>query len=383
MLTGIRIAVGRVSAKIRRDPTKEDFQGAHKLVFDVTGNELTPGVKYDFKFKDYAPWVFRNLRELFHIDAADYLMSLTHKYILSELGSPGKSGSFFYYSRDYRYIIKTIHKSEHVFMRRILTDYYQYVRRNPNTLLCRIYGLHRIKLPRGRKIHFMVMGNVFPANNDVHETYDLKGSTFGRWIPEDEIAHNPHAVMKDLNWVRRAKQLELGPEKSQMLMAQLEKDVELLTQLHIMDYSLLIGIHDFNRGNCERYRDQRLQLVEAHATVERRPSRQRRKHCIFYADNGGYQSSNCNDQATTLLYYFGVIDILTPYNWVKKTEHAWKSITQDKGTISSIPPDQYGRRFLAFMRNAIAPSPLPRSLPPVPPSDPPSPDQPPADEHAL
>lgn len=40
-----------------------------------TGNELTPGVKYDFKFKDYAPWVFRHLREKFHVDAADYMVS--------------------------------------------------------------------------------------------------------------------------------------------------------------------------------------------------------------------------------------------------------------------------------------------------------------------
>ena len=89
------------------------------------GNELTPGVKYDFKFKDYAPWVFRHLRGDFHIDPADYLVSLTSKYILSELSTPGKSGSFFYYSRDYRFIIKTIHNSEHKFMRRILKDYYQ------------------------------------------------------------------------------------------------------------------------------------------------------------------------------------------------------------------------------------------------------------------
>jgi len=35
---------------------------------------LTPSSKYDFKFKDYAPWVFRNLREEFHIDASDYLV---------------------------------------------------------------------------------------------------------------------------------------------------------------------------------------------------------------------------------------------------------------------------------------------------------------------
>lgn len=85
----------------------EDFTAAHKLAFDMyvenqlsfrsffpwffvtcflylhylivfsTGNELTPSSKYDFKFKDYAPWVFRHLREDFHIDASDYLVSET------------------------------------------------------------------------------------------------------------------------------------------------------------------------------------------------------------------------------------------------------------------------------------------------------------------
>jgi hypothetical protein len=35
MLTGIRIAVGRVSAKIERPLTPEDFTAAHKLVFDM------------------------------------------------------------------------------------------------------------------------------------------------------------------------------------------------------------------------------------------------------------------------------------------------------------------------------------------------------------
>lgn len=44
-----------------------------------TGNELTPSSKYDFKFKDYAPWVFRHLREDFHIDASDYLVSLSSR----------------------------------------------------------------------------------------------------------------------------------------------------------------------------------------------------------------------------------------------------------------------------------------------------------------
>lgn len=138
------------------------------------GNELTPSARYDFKFKDYAPWVFRELREYFRLDPADYLLSLTAKYILSELGSPGKSGSFFYFSRDYRFIIKTISHTEHKFLRRILKDYYTHVMDNPHTLISRFYGLHRVKLPRGRKIHFVIMNNLFPPHRDIHETYDLK-----------------------------------------------------------------------------------------------------------------------------------------------------------------------------------------------------------------
>ena len=102
--------------------TRSNFDDS--LTGDVThsiGNELTPSAKYDFKFKDYAPWVFRELREdCFQLDPADYLLSLTAQYILSELGSPGKSGSFFYFSRDYRFIIKTIRHAEHKFLRSIL-----------------------------------------------------------------------------------------------------------------------------------------------------------------------------------------------------------------------------------------------------------------------
>lgn len=70
------------------------------------------------------------------------------------------------------------------------------------------------------------MGNVFPSNKDVHETYDLKGSTFGRLTPEDEIIRNPHAVLKDLNWVERDQKLEFGALKRTMFISQLHRDVE-------------------------------------------------------------------------------------------------------------------------------------------------------------
>jgi 1-phosphatidylinositol-4-phosphate 5-kinase len=226
------------------------------------GNELTPSARYDFKFKDYAPWVFRELRAHFHLDPADYLLSLTSKYILSELGSPGKSGSFFYFSRDYRFIIKTISHTEHKFLRNILKHYHKHVLDNPNTLISRFYGLHRVKLPHGRKIHFVIMNNLFPPHRDIHETYDLKGSSIGREYPEAQAAVKPRATLKDLNWIHRHRQIEFGPSKRMMFEDQLKRDVDLLQRMKIMDYSLLIGIHDMSRGNSENLRDGMLTVFQ-------------------------------------------------------------------------------------------------------------------------
>lgn len=322
------------------------------------GNELVPSAKYDFKFKDYAPWVFRRLRTLFRLDPADYLMSLTGKYILSELGSPGKSGSFFYFSRDYKYIIKTIHHAEHKFLRKILKEYYDHVKNNPNTLLSQFYGLHRVKMPYGKKIHFVVMNNLFPPHRDIHTTFDLKGSTLGRDYKEEDLATNPRATLKDLNWLRRQRNLELGINKKRMFLEQLQKDVALLKRLKIMDYSLLVGIHDVSRGNEENLRDKTLQVFnpggekspddEPPSILLRTPSklenarkarelrqmiRQERpvpmgqtsnkllpdeleeghnKHgFVFNQDDGGFRATHEDNQPADEIYYLGVIDCLT------------------------------------------------------------------------
>ncbi|TFY76677.1 hypothetical protein EWM64_g7335, partial [Hericium alpestre] len=301
--------------------------------------ELTPSAKYDFKFKDYAPSVFRELREdSFHLDPADYLLSLTAKYILSELGSPGKSGSFFYFSRDYRFIIKTIHHSEHNYLRSILPQYYKHVKENPHTLLSRFYGLHRVKLPRGRKIHFVIMNNLFPAHKDIHETYDLKGSTVGRQYPEEKARENPRAVLKDLNWIGRSKSLELGPEKRALLTEQLRRDSEFLKKLWVMDYSLLIGIHNMQRGNRDNVRRNTLKVFS---------------HFIFYQDDGGLQATDEQNEPLDTIYYLGVIDILTPYSTFKKIEHFWKGLSADRHKISPVPPTEYADRFFAFMKSIM------------------------------
>jgi len=352
MLTGIRFTVSRTNAKIDRELTDQDFEAKHKYSFDVTGSELTPSAKYDFKFKDYAPWVFRRLRAKFGLDPADYLISLTSKYILSELGSPGKSGSFFYFSRDYKYIIKTIHHAEHKLMRRILKEYYQHIENEPNTLISQLYGLHRVKVPYGKKIHFVVMNNLFPPHRDVHQTYDLKGSTVGRELKDEDLQKNPRGTLKDLNWLRRNNHLEFGPILKHRFIEQVQRDVALLQRLHIMDYSLLVGIHDLSRGNEENLRDKTLKVYEpggvgnakeaAPQKLSRSPSKAEAKHLrqtlrtekpvpmgqstfqmpgesladhrkgkIFYSDDGGIRATHDDGSPGDEIYYLGIIDCLT------------------------------------------------------------------------
>ncbi|TIB28357.1 hypothetical protein E3P86_03868 [Wallemia ichthyophaga] len=404
MLTGIRIGVSRCQAKLRKPLSDADFKAKHKFSFDIIGNELTPSAKYDFKFKDYAPWVFRSLRDdYFHLDPADYLLSLTAKYILTELGSPGKSGSFFYFSRDFKYIIKTVSHTEHKFLRSILKDYYNHVKSNPHTLLSRFYGLHRVKLPRGRKIHFVIMNNLFPPHRDIHETYDLKGSAIGREYPEEKAREKPGAVLKDKNWVNRHRSLELGPEKRALFLTQLQRDTMLLQKLGIMDYSLLLGIHDMTRGNSEGRRKETLKVYQPQleepvpedqplntgsTSIQRRmssaihrgegrnvrmsikrtepknldkdPTRAlnnadiaERRHFWFYQDEGGYRATDDNNEDLNMIYYLGVIDICTPYNFVKRIEHRWKSLTHESQMISAVPAQQYGDRFIQFMKSIV------------------------------
>ena len=357
MLTGIRVSVSRTNAKLDREVTDEDFNVKQKSTFDIAGNELVPSAKYDFKFKDYAPWVFRDLRARFRLDPADYLMSLTGKYILSELGSPGKSGSFFYFSRDYKYIIKTIHHAEHKFLRKILKEYYEHVKDNPNTLLSQFYGLHRVKVPYGKKIHFVVMNNLFPPHRDIHATFDLKGSTIGRDYKEEDLDKNPRATLKDLNWLRRHRHLELGLQKKRLFLEQLQRDVVLLKRLQIMDYSLLVGIHDLSRGNEGNLRDKTLQVFnpggekstddEPQSVLLRTPSKlenarkarelrqmirsekpvpigqaldkiqdeleegKGRRGFVFNQDDGGFRATHEDDSPAEEIYYLGVIDCLT------------------------------------------------------------------------
>lgn len=234
-----------------------------------------------------------------------------------------------------------------------MREYFAHVERYPNTLISQFYGLHRVKVPYGRKIHFVVMNNLFPPHRDIHQTFDLKGSTIGRELKEEILEKNPRATLKDLNWLRRNYHFEFGPKKRRLFVEQMKRDVALLQKLKIMDYSLLVGIHDINRGNEENLRDKTLQIfepggdsAEPHLNMlTRTPSKlensrqarqlrqiiknekpvpmdqstskmpdemlEERKNFIFYSDDGGFRATHDNGEPGEEIYYLGIIDCLT------------------------------------------------------------------------
>jgi 1-phosphatidylinositol-4-phosphate 5-kinase len=140
-------------------------------------------------------------------------------------------------------MIKTQTKNESKFLRRILPHYYKFVMENPNTLITRFYGMHRVKMHHlRRKMHFIIMASVFDTPLEIHRRFDLKGSRVGRRASSKEKANN--GVLKDMDLLESDFRLQMGAELRAMLLVQIRKDVEFLKRMKIMDYSLLIGVHN-------------------------------------------------------------------------------------------------------------------------------------------
>ena len=244
MLTGIRTAVSKfASLPLQRALTSADFNQKWDGDFVARGTSETPAHRYaDFQFKDYAPLVFRQLRERFGVEAPDYMLSIASEYVLVEMSTNSKSGSFFFYSADCRFILKTCSKREAAFLMAALPNYHAHLMENRFTLLCRFFGLHRVTPRSGKHVYFVVMGNVFPIDRPVHERYDLKGSTLGRETTSAERLE-PGVVCKDVDWIKKGRRLHLGADKKRRLLAQVQKDCALLERMEVIDYSLLVGVH--------------------------------------------------------------------------------------------------------------------------------------------
>ncbi|XP_015414175.1 PREDICTED: phosphatidylinositol 4-phosphate 5-kinase type-1 alpha [Myotis davidii] len=322
---GITHTVGSLSTKPERDVLMQDFYVVESIFFPSEGSNLTPAHHYnDFRFKTYAPVAFRYFRELFGIRPDDYLYSLCSEPLI-ELCNSGASGSLFYVSSDDEFIIKTVQHKEAEFLQKLLPGYYMNLNQNPRTLLPKFYGLYCVQAG-GKNIRIVVMNNLLPRSVKMHIKYDLKG---------------PLCVSSPI-WLYFL--------------------LYVLQSFKIMDYSLLMSIHNIDHAQREPSAHETLYSIDT-----RKPAPQKALYSTAMesiqgeARRGGTMETEDhlkgiparNSKGERLLLYIGIIDILQSYRFVKKLEHSWKALVHDGDTVSVHRPGFYAERFQRFMCNTV------------------------------
>nr|XP_043897133.1 phosphatidylinositol 4-phosphate 5-kinase type-1 gamma-like isoform X1 [Solea senegalensis] len=354
---GIGYTVGNLSSKPERDVLMQDFYVVESIFFPNEGSNLTPAHHFpDFRFKTYAPVAFRYFRELFGIRPDDYLYSLCNEALI-ELTNPGASGSIFYVTRDDEFIIKTVQHKEAEFLQKLLPGYYMNLNQNPRTLLPKFFGLYCVQ-SGGKNIRVVVMNNILPRSVRMHLKFDLKGSTYKRRASKKE-REKSKPTFKDLDFMSDVPEgLILDQDTYSALVKTLQRDCLVLESFKIMDYSLLLGVH--NKTQAER--EYQSQGSPAGGGDEKRPAAQRALYSTAMESIQG--SSTCRDtldhddsmggipavssKGERLLLFIGIIDILQSYRLSKKLEHSWKSLIHDGDTVSVHRPGFYAERFYKF-----------------------------------
>ena len=331
-----------------------------------------------FILKEFAGVIFNNIRLYLGFDKDDFIASISpqdfitelmmsNQTIFDELCSTGRSGSLFYYTRDGKFIVKTIKKDEYKFIKQILPDYFRHLKTYPLSLLPKFLGCYvltrKVKKKRD-KIYFIVMINVFSTSKRIHIRYDLKGSRIGRRVltgkHDKEILEKEDMALKDLDLEKRKEKIYVGL-KIDILQKQIKNDADFLCKIQANDYSLLLGIHHIykekktnqiyssntNQNKSKTNIDDSI-LKDSSLSGKSSDSRRDKLKTLYDFEDGGIISETGNE-----IYFVGIIDILTKYNFKKKCEHFVKMIRYCSNDMSCTPPQMYRDRFVNYMNKII------------------------------
>lgn len=359
----------------------DDFKAFTKLRVDnhLFNKENFPS---HFKFKEYCPLVFKQLRERFGVDDSQYVAAFQQSPMV--MPSPGRSGAKFFISKNKKFYVKTIESEDIERLHNILKEYHHYiVERHGKTLLPQYLGVYRITVDN-KETYLLVMKSVFSARFKIHKKYDLKGSTVDRQASSKEkTRENP--TLKDNDFAKDNAKLQIGDEVKKYLLQRIKDDVEFLTSLNIMDYSLLVGIHDIDQAEAGDDVDDFLGAIDSNEDSDIESPREADSDSPGEGEtsfsetppttppadvngarerNTSYGSADLEDgeeddltekfqsvgETKRELYFLGIIDVLTFYNAGKKAAHAAKTVKHGAGAeISTVKPENYAKRFLELM----------------------------------
>ena len=195
------------------------------------------------QFVAHDPLVFACLRHSLNIPDNEYREAFLDVGFEALKPATSKSGRSFYMTKDHRFILKSLSRAEADFLLEVLCQYFEHVAKHPSTLLPRFCGLYEVS-EKGRDVLICVEANFFSSQCPIHERYDLKGSVVGRMTRQEDKAKDANVILKDLDLTR---QLPLGLACRSLLLMQLKSDCQFLESLEIVDYSLLLGVHNPHR----------------------------------------------------------------------------------------------------------------------------------------
>lgn len=198
------------------------------------------GSSEDIWFEDLAPALFAKVRRICNVESKEYLRSVTKRqFSFIQFQTNSKSGEMFFFSHNGRFLLKTISNREAATLLRMLPAYISHVELGASFLM-RICGLYRFSTGTSRKVrHVLVAISVMDCKAlGLHHQFDLKGSTVGRSAGPD------HNVQKDCDWLDGDWMVDLPAEHKRRIAEIQQADAEFLAQQQVLDYSVLIGIHD-------------------------------------------------------------------------------------------------------------------------------------------
>lgn len=170
---------------------------------------------------------------------------------LRELSNPGASGSIFYLTDDDEFIIKTVQHKEGEFLQKLLPGYYMNLNQNPRTLLPKFFGLYCYQC-NSKNVRLIAMNNLLPSSIRLHLKYDLKGSTYKRKANKSERTKRS-PTYKDLDFMEHHPNgISLEADTYSALIKTIQRDCRVLESFKIMDYSLLVGVHNMDQAQKEK-----------------------------------------------------------------------------------------------------------------------------------
>lgn len=96
------------------------------------------------------------------------------------------------------------------------------------------------------------MNNLLPSFVKLHLKYDLKGSTYGRKANKSECKKKS-PTFKDLDFMEHHPNgISLEADTYNALIKTIQRDCRVLESFKIMDYSLLVGVHNMDLAQKEK-----------------------------------------------------------------------------------------------------------------------------------